>query len=174
MQKLNTVRELIDFAAQTYADKPAYVEQVNGEMKTVSFRQVKEDVDALETALNARGWKGRHIGVMGVNSYGWVRAYLAALCGLGIVVPIPADTPAEGLKTLVRTADVSVILADDLFAPSLKPLIETVSFSECEALIEDGKKRIAAGDSTVRELAPAATISPRSSSPPAPPASAAA
>ena len=47
MQKLNTVRELIDFAAQTYADKPAYVEQVNGEMKTVSFRQVKEDVDAL-------------------------------------------------------------------------------------------------------------------------------
>lgn len=155
MQKLNTVRELIDLAAQTYADKPAYVEQVNGEMKTVSFRQVKEDVDALETALNARGWKGRHIGVMGVNSYGWVRAYLAALCGLGVVVPIPADTPAEGLKTLVRTADVSVILADDLFAPSLKPLIETVSFSECEALIEDGKKRIAAGDSTVRELAPA-------------------
>ena len=68
MQKLNTVRELIDFAAQTYADKPAYVEQVNGEMKTVSFRQVKEDVDALETALNARGYKGRHIGVMGVNS----------------------------------------------------------------------------------------------------------
>ena len=48
MQKLNTVRELIDFAAQTYADKPAYVEQVNGEMKTVFFRQVKEDVDALE------------------------------------------------------------------------------------------------------------------------------
>ena len=52
MQKLNTVRELIDFAAQTYADKPAYVEQVNGEMKTVSFRQVKEDVDALVTEDN--------------------------------------------------------------------------------------------------------------------------
>ncbi len=155
MQKLNTVRELIDFAAEAYADRPAYVEQVNGETKTVSFRQVKEDVDALETALNARGYKGRHIGVMGVNSYGWVRAYLAVLCGLGVMVPIPADTPAEGLKTLVRTADVSVILADDLFAPSLKPLIETISFSECGALIEEGKTRMAEGDDTARALVPA-------------------
>ncbi len=155
MNQPKTVRQLIDRAAAMFKDKPAYV-QVNSENKTetFSFTQLKSDVDALLTALNGKGFTGGHIGVMGLNSYAWIVSYLTSLCGLGVVVPIPADTPADALEKLLKAADVTAVLADDMFANAFNGLVKTVVFSEYAHFIKEGEALIAAGDKSCELLAP--------------------
>ncbi len=155
MNQPKTVRQLLDRAAAMFGDKPAYV-QVNAENKPEahSFKKLKSDVDALLTALNKKGFAGGHIGVMGLNSYAWIVSYLASLCGLGVAVPIPADTPVDSLQKILKTADVTAVLADDMFANAFNGLIKTVAFSEYAHFINEGEALIAAGDDSCATLAP--------------------
>lgn len=154
--KFTTVRQLVEHAA-AFGEKIAFVE-MSKEGKTIphTYANLKTDVDALLTALNARGLNGKHIGVWGVNTYGWVVAYLAVLCGTGVVVPLPADAPRADMEKMLRTAEIEAVLADDMLCPAIKDAVTTYSFTECAAMIAEGRERMAGGDTSALDNAPSA------------------
>ena len=145
--KYNTVRELLDISVQKYGENVAYVEKDSRNQEvSYNFRRLKSDVDGLLCALNAMGLRGKHIGLWGANTYCWIVAYLAVLCGLGVVVPIPAETSPEELKRLVTTARIDLILADDRLAEAFSGETPVIPLSRVDELAEEGRKRMDAGD----------------------------
>ncbi len=109
VRKLYSLRQLVDETAVMFADKPAFKFKQNGEVKSVTYREFKHEVDALGTALCELGLNGSHIAIIGPNSYEWVRAYLAVLNSSGVVVPVDKDLSNEETLNILRDSDASVV-----------------------------------------------------------------
>ncbi|MCR4724394.1 MAG: AMP-binding protein [Clostridia bacterium] len=131
---------------------------------SITFAQVLEEMNALGTALIARGMKGKRIAVCGENCYYWCLSYLAAVNGVGVVVPLDKELPDADLKGLATAAECACVLTTKKHMEAFRGMLENHEGSvECvvgmytepggdgsvlslKDLIEEGKKRIAEGD----------------------------
>ena len=69
----------------------------------INHQEVREQINALGTALIDMGLnKNKRIAVIGENRYEWEIAYLAIVCGTGIVVPFDKSLPENELKKCNR------------------------------------------------------------------------
>jgi long-subunit acyl-CoA synthetase (AMP-forming) len=105
------IRHMLETSAEIYADRPAFHEKPSHKepFRVITYRQLKADVDAVGTALHAHDMRGKRIGVIGENSYGWALAYLAAVCGTGVVVPLDKELRQDEIEHLVTEAEVACI-----------------------------------------------------------------
>ena len=89
-----------------YPNNTAFMMKFPGtkEYESISFTRVLEEMNALGTALIAKGLKGKRIAVCGENCYYWCLSYLAAVCGVGVVVPLDKELPDGDLKGLATAA----------------------------------------------------------------------
>mgnify|MGYP002518992387 CR=1 FL=1 len=145
------LKQMYHASADTYGEKTLFMQKEGGEYKSYSFRQYAEEVDALGTALCARGLKGKRIIVSGENGYDWVRSYMAVICGVGVVVPVDKEIPAEEIANIARESEAAAILYSEKLSAKVEALDEGVAripFSSLPALIEQGKKLIEEGDRT--------------------------
>ncbi len=145
------LKQMYHASAETYGEKTLFMQKEGGEYKSYSFRQYAEEVDALGTALCARGLKGKRVIVTGENGYDWVRSYMAVICGVGVVVPVDKEIPAEEIANIARESEAAAILYADKLSAKVEALDEGVAripFSSLPALIEQGKKLIEEGDRT--------------------------
>ena len=145
------LKQMYHASAETYGEKTLFMQKEGGEYKSYSFRQYAEEVDALGTALCARGLKGKRVIVSGENGYDWVRSYMAVICGVGVVVPVDKEIPAEEIANIARESEAAAILYSEKLSAKVEALDEGVarlSFSSLPALIEQGKKLIEEGDRT--------------------------
>ncbi|MBQ9132318.1 MAG: AMP-binding protein [Clostridia bacterium] len=143
------LRELYHVSAETYGEKILFMEKKDGVYQNYSFRRYCDDVDALGTELLANGFSGKRVIVMGENCYWWATAYMAVVCGVGVVVPVDKDIAPEELSRIVAEANVSAIF----YAPSLSQKVQAlgddvfgVSFDELGDWILRGKQRLEAGE----------------------------
>ena len=145
------LKEMYHASAEAYGEKTLFMQKEDGVYREYSFRQYAEEVDALGTALCARGLMGKRILVSGENGYDWVRAYMAVICGVGVVVPVDKEIPAEEIANIAKESEASAILYSPKLAEKVEAIpaaVERICFTEFPAWIEDGRARIAAGDRT--------------------------
>ena len=145
------LKEMYHASAEAYGEKTLFMQKEDGVYREYSFRQYAEEVDALGTALCARGLMGKRILVSGENGYDWVRAYMAVICGVGVVVPVDKEIPAEEIANIAKESEASAILYSPKLAEKVEAIpsaVERICFTELPVLIEDGRARIAAGDRT--------------------------
>lgn len=111
---MKNLKELYTESCSKYKDNTAFhFFTQEGETATVSYEKFKTDIDALGTALLAdMGLKGEKIALMGENSYRWCVSYFAVASGVGVVVPLDKETPAEELKNILSFADIKVVIGD--------------------------------------------------------------
>lgn len=111
VRELNTLRELLHQCDELYGDKTAFLakKKKGGKYYKISFSQFKKDVDALGSRLVDMGLEGSRIAIMGNNCYQWVMAYMAAVCGVGVAVPIDKDLKPEEIENLIKTADCNAV-----------------------------------------------------------------
>ena len=131
---------------------------------SITFAQVLEEMNALGTALIARGLKGKRIAVCGENCYYWCLSYLAAVNGVGVVVPLDKELPDADLKGLATAAECACVLTTKKHMEAFRGMLENHEGSveyvvgmytepggdgsvlSLKDLIEEGKKLIAEGD----------------------------
>lgn len=117
------IRPIIDLkhmlisSVELYGDNVAFhvKDKVGGPYRGVTYKETKTDVDALGTALISMGLKGKAISIIGENRYEWAISYLAAICGVGVVVPLDKELGASELEQLVKEADVECIIYSQKF-----------------------------------------------------------
>lgn len=116
------IKHMFDTSVELYGDNTAFYskDMPGGEYRQITYKEAKEDVDALGTALIAMGLKGKPIGIIGDNSYRWAIAYLAVACGTGIVVPLDKELPASELEELVSMGEVECIIFSKKFEQIFK------------------------------------------------------
>lgn len=142
------LKEMLYAVTGIYTTCVAFHEKKHNFYQHISFGRVREDVEALGTALATRLPRSPRVLVVGKNGYALACAYLALLCGTGLPVLADAGLSAAELEELAREAAVNAVLFDDGAADKVKGLASLVSvpFSAFGALIKSGKAAVAAGD----------------------------
>ena len=110
-----TVRDMVEAIGDLYGDKIAFRFKPNPhdkEATTKSYTELRADVRGLATELLDRGYKGKHIVVLGKHSYPWIVTYYATMAMGAVLVPLDKDWGALELSDTVKTADTSVIICD--------------------------------------------------------------
>ena len=174
------VRALLDYAARTYGDDAAFIlkEKPAGRKsepvyRNISYKELREDVRRLGAGLMAAGIINARIAIIGENSYHWQLAYLAAMSGLGICVPLDKGLPYAELKTSIQKSGCNVLffdrkheaLAGRLRSEAADPMSAPTAVSEyicmdddnesyisLRGLLEKGREEIASGHTAFDDL----------------------
>ncbi len=108
--QVKDLKELIECAADKYNDKTAFMFEKGGKDVSVSFAELKNDIDALGTYFYSLGLHGEKIVIYGENSYEWIITYFAAVNGSNIIVPIDKELGAAELKNLVNDCGATTVV----------------------------------------------------------------
>ena len=76
------IRHLVEDSGERYSDRIAYSfrkKASDKEKVEITFDKVRDDVRALTTEFLSRGYQGKHVAVIGKNSYEWYLCYLSLL-----------------------------------------------------------------------------------------------
>ncbi|MBR2588395.1 MAG: acyl--CoA ligase [Bacilli bacterium] len=107
--KISTIKEMLNVSGEKFGSKPAY--WLDGNI--ISHKEFRNKVNCLGTALINAGLKGKRIAVIGQNSLNWEMAYLAIVCGTGVVVPLDKSLPQNELESLIKRSEVNAIFFDE-------------------------------------------------------------
>jgi len=84
-----------------------------GEENGVTLGKLRDDVRGLATYFVKAGLAGRHIAILGENSYEWLLVYFAAAyCG-SVAVCVDIEQPDDTIVQMLDMADVSAIFCID-------------------------------------------------------------
>lgn len=120
VRHITDLRDLVRQSADIYGDLDAFlVKTPAGNIRNVSFREFRNDINHLGTALCRMGLKGRKIAIISENRYEWCVSYLAVINGTGVVVPLDKDLPDNELEALLERSGASAVLCSEKYAPSL-------------------------------------------------------
>lgn len=111
-REISDLKDMVDSSADLYESKSAFLvkDTPGGAYRPISFRQFKNDIDGLGTALIDMDLAGKNIAIIGENRYEWVVSYLSIVGGVGVVVPLDRELPQADIKNLLERANVSAII----------------------------------------------------------------
>ncbi|MBQ3050633.1 MAG: AMP-binding protein [Clostridia bacterium] len=113
VRHIRDFRDMLDQSATLFANEPAFkLRNKDGSYTTINYTKYREDVRSLGTALWAKGYHGKHIALMGPNSYKWATVYFAVTCGLGVLVPIDKELPFDDVKNILEESESSLLIID--------------------------------------------------------------
>lgn len=150
--EMSDLKEMVWNKAKTAPNKTAFVYPCEtGEMKK-SYQDMKDDVNAFGTWMYSENIKGKHVAIIGENSYEWLVAFLAATNGGNVAVAIDKNLPEEEQIALAEIGEVDIFLVTDSYvdkvAHALKPgdsrkVIDLIDFN---AILKKGRKLISQGE----------------------------
>ena len=76
--QINTMKDIIGYAAKTYGENPAIRYKVRKEVVTKTYLDLKRDSEAFSRALEGMGMLGKHVAVIGPTTYEWIISYFGA------------------------------------------------------------------------------------------------
>ncbi len=154
-KKIHDLREMLEESAKLYASRPAFLQKIDGKYHSYSYARLKNEVFALGTALAERGFSGARVIVTGENSYAWCLSYLAVTCGLGVVVPVDKEIPAEEIANIARISEASLVLYSKKYEAKISELgedIEKISFEALGEIIAEGLEHLSNGSTAYTDL----------------------
>ena len=134
-----------------------------GEFKTITHKEFRDEINALGTALVKMGLKDKRIAVISENRYEWGLAYLAIATGTGVVVPLDRALPPNEIESLIERSEVKAIFYSSKYNEAMDTIREKgTSKIKCfismdltektgdvysqKELLEKGKKLLENGD----------------------------
>lgn len=125
--EIKDLKDMLNKTKKEYGEKIAYkIKNEEGKYRTITHREVRDMVDSLGTALINLGLKGKRIAIIGENRYEWEIAYLAIVCGTGIVVPLDKSLPENELEELIERSEVEAIF----YSKKYEETIEKIKYSQ--------------------------------------------
>jgi len=173
VRPIRDLKEMITSSVELFGEKAAFLlkREGNPDYIPVSYRQYKQDIDALSTALVNLGLKDKRIAIISENRYEWNVAYLAILCGTGIAVPLDKELPANEIDNLIKRSEANAVIYSQHLAESMDTIrkshegvcfinMDTASDSDdilsYSRLMEQGRQLLEKGDRSFLD----ATINP--------------
>ncbi len=162
---MNSLKDMINIRFDTFGEKVAFLEKnpTTREFEKIRYSKVKKDINALGTImLKKLNLKDEKIAVIGENSYRWYATYMAVVCGVGIIVPLDKELPANEILNLLERSEAKCIVyssrkkdmideiksklpKDMVFIEMNKEKSDSESYS-FDRLVEEGKELVDTGD----------------------------
>ena len=105
------LKDMLKKSGEKFGDRPAYIfkTEEKGKFKEITHKEFRDDINYLGTVLIDMGLKDKRIAVISDNRYEWGVAYLAAVTGVGVVVPLDKALPDNEIESLVMRSEVEAI-----------------------------------------------------------------
>ena len=147
-EEVTNFKDMLYRSSDIYRTRTAFkIKDKDGNIKSITYEQFKNDVIYLGTSLIEKGFKNKRIAVIGKNSYNWCVSYMAASI-VGIVVPIDKELHTDDVINFMNVSHAVCILGDhknlgDLLVNLSKmknPDTEFITFEEkFDTLLKQGK-----------------------------------
>ncbi|MBQ8589614.1 MAG: AMP-binding protein [Firmicutes bacterium] len=111
-REIRDLKQMLYSTAQLFGEKTGYLvkDRPGGPYIPVTYNEFKEKVDGLGTALLELGLKGKKIAIIGDNRNDWLVAHMAAVCGVGISVPLDKELPVGEVANLLNRSGASALI----------------------------------------------------------------
>ena len=118
---VNDFRELLNRSAKKYPDHVAYEFKENlgkKDQKVVkkTYKEVKEEVEALGSSLLNMGLEGKKVALIGNNRYEWCESYFAVTTSNMVVVPLDKALPNGEIKSLIERSKVDAVIYENKYS----------------------------------------------------------
>ncbi len=113
IEKMDTLKDFVLKRCDLYAEKIAIIERnkKTNKFDEIKFKQIKEDILNFGTSLLLKlNLDNEKIAVIGENSYKWFVTYMATVCGVGIIVPLDKELPANEVLNLLNRSRAKCIV----------------------------------------------------------------
>ena len=126
VEKITDLKDMINKSVAKFSDRPAYIfkTEKKGEFKEITYKQLKNDIDSLGTALINLGLEGKRVAVIGENRYEWGVTYLAVVNGTGTIVPLDKALPENEIESLIIRSGVEAIVYSNKYNEIMNDLKE--------------------------------------------------
>jgi len=108
--KIDNLKHLIFFAAETYGEKTAFSFERDKVEKSISFKKLAEDVEVLGTYISSISSSGDKIAIYGENSYEWIVTYFATVNSGRVIVPIDKELSADAVANLINDCGAKLLI----------------------------------------------------------------
>lgn len=123
------IRDVLEESERKFADIIAVKWLQKKEIHERSYRELMANVVALRGGLQAEGFQGTHIALIGNSSVEWMESYLGIITGKAVAVPLDAGLPGEDLIDLINRSD-----SEALFLSPKKVALLDEILAECPKL----------------------------------------
>jgi len=146
-KEFTDMRNLVEEAAVMYQDRNAYSFRRKASDKVaekVSFIKLRDDVRGLATELISRGYAGKHVAVIGKNSYEWYLTYFATLIAGAVIVPLDRDWLATDLADTVSRAECAYLFCDADLKEKAEAIMERCGIESYVTISNEGEESVGA------------------------------
>ena len=120
VRHINDLRDLLVQSANAYADKAAFWVRIEGgEFRSITYKNFKDDVDALGAALISLGLENSFVAVIGENRYEWCTSYLAVTNHTGVIVPLDKELPVTEKSNLLQRSGAAAVIFSGRYAKDM-------------------------------------------------------
>ncbi len=111
--EIRDLKDMLDIKARTKKKDTAFLFPVeSGEMRK-TYRDLQADVNAFGTWMYHHKLRGKHVALVGENSYEWLVAFFAAVNGGNVAAAIDRNLPEEEIVQLAKRADADAAFLSD-------------------------------------------------------------
>ncbi|MBQ7822539.1 MAG: AMP-binding protein [Clostridia bacterium] len=169
-------KELVLTSAEKFGDKTFYEYKVGKETKKYSYNKYLSEMNAYGTALNARGYIGKNIAVIGDTSPYWALTYVTAVNGNSTIVPLDKELSLDAVCDFINLSECAAIAYTGAFNGKITTLAEKipnvslfirlnsddkevdspegVNVVDINTLIEEGQALLDGGDASYTSITP--------------------
>lgn len=113
--KYSNLGELVEAYATQRPDSHAFSYHLKKELIKVDQKTFKREILSVLHDLNLDKVTGKHIAIIGENSYRWVLCYFAIVITGNVAVPIDKELPTNEIAELVKYADCTEAIISDSY-----------------------------------------------------------
>lgn len=147
--RIADIKDMVKSRAKEMPDNIAFrFFRGKNEIVEKTYAEFDNEVDALGTYMFVNGMKGKHVAIIGENSYEWLLVYFTVINGGNVAVPIDKELSAEDMAKQLKKADCDAVFCSSGYIDLLNGIddISVHSMKFIEEYIEKGKEEIKAGN----------------------------
>lgn len=155
---INDLKDMLSQKKKVNPDKIAFSFSKGKNIISKTYADVYDDVNSLGTWLYSKNFHGKHIAIIGENSYEWLVSFFSITCGGNVAVPIDKELPENEIARLIDKADADVIFYSKSYREPvtnaveiLKKEISTYCISDMQEYIDVGKEELRLGENSFLE-----------------------
>ncbi len=141
--RYSNIREMLQGSSEKYGENTAFKIKLESGYRCVTYKELKEEADALATYLIKNGYHKKRVAVIGENSYGWILVFLAVLSAGGVIVPLDRGLLEYELDEQLSRAEADLVFCSNAFYGYLSEKTEyraiELNSEEFNSIICEGK-----------------------------------
>lgn len=138
LDNVKNLRDLVDYAAESFGDRPAYRYFKNDVEEVKTFTQFRHDIYGFAAGLRAKGFDGKHIAILGPTTYLFAVTFQAVTASNNVAVTIDIRLPQQDIVQQLEKADVTAVIYDSSLTSLVDQIREKVNFIDTYLEMESG------------------------------------